>query len=150
MKKMKWSSVFIAVLILALAPSAFAKLGESESTVDDDAQALGGQKVMRQAPQFNVHEITTSGTKIKEYVSPQGTVFGISWQGRVHPDLKVLLGSYYNEYQQSSGPHKKGRAPTIIKNSNFHFERSGHMRDLHGRAYLTSLIPTGLDDSVIQ
>src|ERR1700722_695810 len=146
MKKIKWT-VLTLVISISFASVALAALGDSESSIDDDAKALGGQKVIHETPQYRVHEITMSGTKINEYVSPQGQVFGVSWKGRVHPDLKVLLGSYYNEYQLSSGgPYKKRRAPTIIKNSNLHFERGGHMRDLRGRAYLASLIPAGLDD----
>ena len=138
--------------MLHLTRSTQAALGEREDSVEKDRQLLGGTRITMENSEFTVHQITTGGTILKEYVSPQGIIFGVSWRGRVHPDLSILLGSYYLEYQNALeiNPKKKGRGSSVLKSSNFHIEKSGHMRDLTGRAFVSNLIPKGLTDEVVQ
>ena len=50
-----------------------------------------------------------NGTTVREYVSPQGSVFGITWQGRSTPDMNQLLGTYVTNLQTAT-PAQKGPA----------------------------------------
>ena len=50
-----------------------------------------------------MHEITTpSGTVVREYVSPDGKVFGVAWRGAFLPDFQQILGSYYGEFAKDA------------------------------------------------
>ena len=139
-------------MITNLATSALGALGEQEDSVERDRQVLKGTRVTLENDAFTVHQITTGGTILKEYVSHQGVIFGVSWRGRVHPDLSIILGSYYSEYQNTleALPKKKGRVPPVFKTSSFHIEKAGHMGDLTGRAFVSNLIPAGLTDGVVR
>ena len=148
MKSFKVTLVILTSSLLAGA-TAVASLGGAEASVEQDRQTFKAPAAtMQDNGTYRVHEITTGGTSIKEYVSPQGVVFGVSWKGRVNPDFQTLLGTYFNESQ--TAPHKKGRGPTVFDGPNLHLEKGGHMRALGGRAYVSGLIPSGLTESVVQ
>ena len=42
-----------------------------------------------------------SGTTVREYVSSNGTVFAVAWQGPWLPDLRQMLGPYFDDYQRA-------------------------------------------------
>ena len=141
------------LLILVFGPApAGAVLGEQEASVKQDRQFLGGQTRLEDRETYRVHEITdASGAIIREYVSPAGTVFGISWQGPRVPNLQQLLGSYFvhlQEYAQSQ-TRRRG-APLVIQKSDFVLTNGGHMRWYRGRAYVPSLVPANLSREVVQ
>lgn len=134
------------VLVAALASSqwAHAVLGESADTITADRKAL--QAVHRATTPhdgYTVEEVVSDATAVREYVSPSGVVFGIAWNGYVHPDLAQLLGSYRGEYsaarQKAAG--LIGRTRQQLVTDNIVVEMWGHMRDLQGRAYVPSLVP---------
>ena len=51
---------------------------------------------------YTVHEMqSSSGTAVREYVSSTGTVFAVAWQGPWLPDLRQLLGPYFDDYQRA-------------------------------------------------
>jgi len=147
------SFLFISISIILNFPTrALGALGQNEDSVDKDIKTLSGTRISLTNDEFTIHQITTSTNIIKEYVSKDGVIFGISWRGRVHPDLSVLLGSYFDEYKntEANSAKQKGHAPIELKTSNLHIEKSGHMRDLRGRAFDPNLIPKGLTEGVIQ
>ena len=72
---------------------------------------------------------------VKEYLSPNGTVFAVSWRGPRPPDLSQLLGSYFAEYQTAAAAPHAQRGHLLVQTENLVVETSGHMRDLRGRAY---------------
>ncbi|HTN44656.1 MAG TPA: DUF2844 domain-containing protein [Nitrospiria bacterium] len=125
-----------------------AALGESDDSITSDEKALSA---VRGAPAvrngYTVHEIRSDSTAVREYVSPTGIVFGIAWNGRVHPDLTPLLGSYAGEYHEAlrRSPREPGRRPYYaIKTDRVVVEKWGHMRNFQGRAYAPALIPPGV------
>jgi hypothetical protein len=82
---------FAAVLLLGtliLSPTAQAALGGNADSVARDTVRLNGNDVVTQTLNYDLHEITAgTGTKVREYVSRQGTVFALSWEGRGNPDM---------------------------------------------------------------
>jgi hypothetical protein len=146
---MKMMTVLFA-LLLGAAP-AWAVLGEPLSSVQSDQAYFRGrlEEVPRQG--YALHQITApDGTVVREYVSPQGTVFGVSWQGPAMPNLSQLLGSYAADFQQpSQSPHPR-RGPLVVRNDRVVIESGGHMRAFHGRAYVPNLIPNNLTQAVVQ
>jgi hypothetical protein len=141
----------LLILILAVAPG-WAALGEPESSVSADGQFLRGQIREEVHEGYRLHQITQAGGGVvREYVSPAGKVFGVSWQGPGVPNMQQLLGSYF-PYLQQYAQAQTGRhgGPLIIQKDNFVFTSGGHMRWYHGRAYVPSLLPTNLTPEVVQ
>jgi hypothetical protein len=98
-------SAFISLFgALVLPLPAAAHLGGDSDSVDADRQQLRAD--LRSIPmrQYNLHEIrAASGTLVHEYATRQGTVFAVTWQGPLPPDLHQLFGDYYQRYQVAGG-----------------------------------------------
>jgi hypothetical protein len=140
--------LFVGLLAATLGTvqSVHATLGESADSVMADRKALSAvQAATTTHNAYTVQEISSDSVAVREYIAPSGVVFGIAWNGMIHPDLTLLLGSYTGEYQQSlrQTPRKPGRRFSQIKTDRIVVEKWGHMRNLHGRAYVPSLIPPG-------
>jgi hypothetical protein len=145
----------ILVLTLAsfnLAGTASASLGDKESTIDKDLANLRGTRKMIAHSSYRVHEITDQQQVVREYVGSNGIVFAVTWRGQGQPDLGVLFGSYYREFQtaENSSAHSIGRAPRQITSQNIVAEKSGHMGDVRGRAYVPNLLPSDFDLKKLQ
>jgi hypothetical protein len=142
----------ILLMLMMGAPLLRGALGEPESSVSADRQILRGQIREELHEGYRLHQITdASGGVVREYVSPAGKVFGVSWQGPFLPNMQQLLGSYCN-YLQQYAQAQTGRhgGPLIIQKDGFVFTSGGHMRWYHGHAYVPSLLPTHLSPEVVQ
>lgn len=95
--------------LLAL-PVAFAGLGEPVASVARDHAELHGRAlVVTPLQAYDRHEITTDdGTRVREYVSRAGTVFGVTFAGPSPPDLKVLLAGHYDDYVAAAAAARRG------------------------------------------
>ena len=141
----------LLVLILVAAP-AWAALGQTESSVNADGQFLSGQIRDEAREGYRLHLITDpSGTVVREYVSPAGIVFGISWQGPSVPNMQQLLGTYFTHLQQYAQAQTARRGgPLTIRKDGFVFASGGRMRSYRGRAYIPNLLPPGVFPEVVQ
>ena len=139
------------MLVLAVSP-AWAALGQPESSVNKDQQFLRGQVRSEVYGSYRLHLITEpSGTTVREYVSPAGIVFGISWQGPFVPNLQQLLGTYFTHLQEFAQAQTRRRGGAItIQKQNFVLTSGGHMRAYQGRAYVPSLLPPGVSPEVVR
>jgi len=138
------------MLFLGTAP-AWAVLGEYESSVSLDQQVLRGEIRAEVRQGYKLHQITSpNGAVVREYVSPDGKVFGISWQGPFMPNLQQLLGSYSTEVQQAAQSKVRRGGPLVVKKDNFVFVSGGHMRFFRGRAYVPSLLPNNISAEVVR
>jgi len=147
---MRIAASVVAVLLLGTAP-ARAALGESADSVQNDTKMLQGQLRSVVLPGYTVHQITREdGLTVKEFASPRGTVFGVSWQGPTMPDLSQLLGKYYADYQRAAQARVHRRGPITVRIGDLVVKSSGHMRSFRGRAYVDSLIPNTASKEVVQ
>jgi Protein of unknown function (DUF2844) len=88
--------------ILALPFSLSASLGRDATSVQEDVAKMQGSLHTSSVNSYTLHEIQTpTGVAIKEYASPVGQVFAVTWKGPFHPDLRQLLGPYFDEYVQA-------------------------------------------------
>ena len=136
---------------LALSTPAFAVLGGDVSTVASDGAHLKASVRVLARSSYSVHEmLTPSGTMVREFASPSGTVFGVSWQGFA-PDLQQLLGDHFEEYvaAASSQPGWRGRG-VHIDTGDLVVETGGHMRFVVGHAWLRSELPQGVTADAVQ
>lgn len=155
---MKQRSAFklavVFCLVMIIDPSrAWAVLGETVGSIESDRIALSGQLRMIPAQLYTIQEITTSEFVLSEYVSGN-TVFAVAWRGKRPPNLVSLLGLHFQEYQDasaaaaSSGPMRRGMSH--VEGAHVVVETGGHPGDIRGRAYLPSLLPSGVTKEMIQ
>jgi len=139
--------------------SAFAGLGESESSVMRDAEKLGAaaprpvEHTQNSGPLYTVHTLSKNGLTLREFVDTSGNIFALAWNGNAHPDLSQLLGTYLSDYKvalQNSAPTPGQRRFGVLQGQKVTVERSGLMGKSRGRAYVRSLIPAGVSLDEIQ
>lgn len=142
----------VLVAAQALAP-AKAGLGDQVASVQTDAVRMKGQLRTRSEPGYTVQEITTgNGVIVREYVSPSGVVFAVSWSGRTKPNLQQTLGTYFAQYvtaaktQRAEGRHS-GHHHLEIQEPSLVVHAGGHMRQYFGLAYVPALVPQNLSIS---
>ena len=143
----------LSVLLLswALPDAACAVLGGDAGSVHADAVQLQGALRTTQANTYQIHEIqVSSGTVVREYTSPTGVVFGVTWQGPFLPDLRNLLGPYFEQYVLPAQTCRRLRGPLVIESPGFVLESGGHLRAFAGRAYDRELLPAGLSTEDIR
>ena len=142
------------ILLAILAAAAFpvwATLGGSAESVVTDQSKLHAKRAVVDRRDYTVHEISSDdGTLIREYVTPAGKVFGVSWSGPTIPDLAQLLGAYNTEFQNTLRSRGGRRKSAIVRNADLVVESTGHTRAFHGRAYLNSMLPSGVTEDVVQ
>jgi len=148
-----WFALLLTLVVsmTVLPGTAFAALGENESTIAAEQAQMNATRRVTRASTQTIHEMQTpAGHVIREYVSPAGTVFGVTWQGPSKPDLKMLLGTHFNELQPSAQTGVIRRGPIVIHQPGLVFEMGGHMRAFAGRAYLPQLLPAGVQADAIR
>jgi hypothetical protein len=144
----------IVLLMLALPLPALAALGGDATSVQEDLAQMKGTLKTTEAEAYTTHEITAPGkTIIKEYVSPQGKVFAVTWHGPFIPSMQQLLGTYFDRFAQAAKTQREkqlGHRPVGIQQPDFVFQNAGHMRSYMGRAYLPALVPQGVNVDALQ
>jgi hypothetical protein len=137
---------FIAVpsCMIAMTVSSFAALGGDVSSVQADQAQMKAERRVTQNASYTLHEMRAqTGTVVREFVSPQGKVFGVAWSGQAIPDLKQVLGAYYDQFA-SNAPRRRVHGPVSISTPEFVIQSGGHQRALMGRAYVPGMIPDGV------
>ena len=141
----------LPILVMLTSP-ALATLGESVESIRADGAKVHAQARTIPLQSFSVHEMRLAiGTVVREFVSPEGKVFGVAWQGSFAPDLRQLLGKYFDLYTQAAHDpaNRRGRG-LHIDTGEMVFESAGHMRFIVGRVYLRSNLPQGVTSDAIR
>jgi hypothetical protein len=144
----KFMAPLVAILIVGFTPrDAGAALGEAESSVQSDVVALQASiKSSEDRTIYRLHEIQLpTGTFLREFVSPEGKVFAVAWNGPHMPDLRQAFGQYFNSFVAGAKLSRGDRTHLQIQQSDLVVEIRGHMRAYSGRAYLPDAIPGGVD-----
>ncbi len=138
----------VCSIVLGLAGFAFASLGGESGSVQADALHTQGRLKSTAAQEYSLHEIDTpQGIVLREYVSPSGRVFAVTWHGSWMPDMRQLLGNYFGQYQQAAQQQLQahpGRHPLVIETPGLMLTLTGHPGWFFGRAYIPDLVPHGV------
>ncbi len=141
----------LALLLLGASVPAAAALGEDVSSVAVDSAQLQAKLDIASGARFDVHRMQLpSGITIREYVSPAGMVFAVSWQGPAMPDLRQILGRYFEAYVEAVKNRGAGSAPGTAQQPGLVVQTGGHMRAYFGRAYVLPMLPRGVSEVEIQ
>jgi len=139
--------------VLVLQAPAIAHLGGDTDSVSADRDVMHAQ--LRSTPMqlYSVHEITTpGGALIHEYTTRQGTVFAVTWLAPLRPNLEQLFGNYYKQYQDAAAAHSRPgmHRQLNVANPDFDVASTGRLRSFRGKAYVPSLVPTGVSVADLQ
>jgi hypothetical protein len=144
----------VLLIVLLLSPAAFASLGGNLDSLQADRSKMNASVRTSELRSYAVHEMTTPhGTVVREYVSSEGRVFGVAWQGPFIPDMRQLLGSYFSRFSAAAREQQAthvGRRFLVIRDANLVLETSGRMLSYSGRAFDPSLLPQGVTSDDIR
>jgi hypothetical protein len=144
--KSKMVRGILAMLVVPL--PVWAALGGDASSVQADQAKMQGTLRSTSAEAYTVHEIqTAAGVAVKEFASPTGKVFAVTWQGPVHPDLRQLLGNYFDPYVQAlqeQRAQRHGHGPVLVQQAGLVVQIAGHVRSFMGKAYVPQMVPAGV------
>lgn len=138
------SAAVLAALALPLA--CHAALGDKVASVQSDQKKMrAASREVQDHAQYKVHEMQgEAGTVVREYEAPDGTIFAVSWEGPVKPDLKQLFGTYFDQYRNASRTNGAGHRHATIRQPGLVVRSSGHIRAFSGLAYLPDQLPAGV------
>lgn len=141
-------SALLAAALLAAAAPASAVLGENLASVQADQLRLGAQRSQQVQLAMQVQELLLpDGSTLRQYATPDGIVFAISWNMRGKPRLDQLLGRHFGTYAEAGRAAQAARPGLAhharIERGDLVVESSAHLQAHVGRAYLRSLLPAG-------
>jgi hypothetical protein len=144
----------VVLVTLAFSLPASAELGGFVDTVQVDQAKMKATVKVTQAKSYAIHEMKApTGTVVREYVSPEGRVFGVAWQGPFLPDLPQILGSYFQQYSTAvQAEHRTyaGHRPVDIQQPRLVVQGGGHMLGHFGRAFVPDMLPEGVSIDAIR
>jgi len=134
-----------------IALPAFAVLGGDATSVTNDQLRMQATLHSTQIQGYSVHELRDSaGNTVREFVSPEGKVFGIAWQGPFLPNFQQLLGTYFQQFAEAGKSHRRSTGPLVIEQPGLVFYSGGHMRAFFGKAYVPEMLPKGVTADAIK
>lgn len=143
-----------AVLALLLSATAMAELGGNVRSVEADQQRMNATRRVSQSQLYSVHEIHTAANGlVREYVSPQGTVFAVSYHGQFLGEGNQLLAAYAQQIAPAMQSVRKGQhrgGPVTVRLPNVVYHAVGHMRSYTVQAYLPGSVPQGVNLEELQ
>jgi len=138
------AAIAIAAFASLFPASSFAALGGDVNSVLADQAQMKAQRRVTQMSAYSIHEMQSqTGTTVREFVTPEGKVFGVAWQGQSLPNFQQVLGSYYDEFIQNA-PRQRKHGPVTIHTPSLVVQSGGHMRALTGRAYIPEMVPSNV------
>ncbi len=144
------------LLAVGLTLPAFAALGGDANSVHADQTHMKATAQIEVSPSgaYSVHELQSPyKTVVREFVSTDGRVFGVAWQGPFIPDMRQILGTYFQQYSTAASEARSkhvGRRPLNIQQPGLVVQTGGHMRSYSGRAYVPEMVPQGVNAEEIQ
>lgn len=152
-RKNRWVNTVLklTLTVLIVSAPACAELGGTLTSIKADQQKMAASLRVTSTSTYQLHEMQSEqGIRVREYASPNGTVFGVTWNGPWAPDLRQLLGAYFDQYMVAARGKKAARGPISIQLPGLIVERGGHARSFFGRAYVPQMIPQGVSADDIQ
>ncbi len=132
------------LVTLALPVRAFAALGSDVASVTRDREALHGALTVTRGAAYEIHELQLPAGVVREYVAPGGPVFAVTWRGPRAPDLRQLLGTYFDRYAAEARTHRTGHHVLSIETPDFVAGVVRFQRGFQGRAIVPALTPAGI------
>jgi hypothetical protein len=139
-------AIVLGALALLTPATAHAALGSDAASIATDSTALGATHEIRHAAGWDVHVLhLPSGTLVHEYLR-NGKVFAVAWGGPALPDLRRLLGAYFEPYVRSpQGLNTGHHHLRVVSTPEWVVQSAGHAQAFIGRAWISAEIPSRFD-----
>ncbi len=113
-----------------------------------DAARTGSQVARVQLGGYARHDLTrANGGTVHEFTNAAGQVFAVTWSGPGKPDLRTLLGRYFEALQAANRQNARAmhmlRRPSQVSQADLQIQSEGHMGWFRGVAFVPSLAPAG-------
>lgn len=147
------SSLLTVALVASTIPAiAVAALGGDVSSIQSDRMHMKATlPAAGKAANYSVHEMQTpAGVTVREYAGSTGIVFAVAWQGRAVPDLRQLMGNYFDAYTGAAKAVRANRTHLSIQQADLVVRASGHLRSFSGIAYVPAMLPQGVKEESIR
>ena len=140
-----WITVLSLLCSTGVTP-AWAALGGTHATIEADAASMRALRHDTAAhASYQVHELTlASGTVVREFIAPSGSVFAVAWQGPFKPDLSQVLGAYFPRAVAAGQERRVDHRRLTVHARDLVIESGGRMRAFAGRAYLPASMPANV------
>lgn len=147
------SSLLTVALVVSTFPAvAVAALGGDVSSIRSDRMHMKATlPVAGKSANYSVHEMQTpAGVTVREYADLSGAVFAVAWQGRAVPDLRQLMGNYFDAYAGAARTVRANRTHLSIQQADLVVRAGGHLRSFSGVAYVPAMLPPGVQEESIK
>ena len=136
------------LLLLIYAGVSQATLGGSPEPFDAESTTVVSGTTPAGSHYVTRETTLATGTIVREYVADNGVVFALTWEGPFLPDLKALLGKYFDTLvAESAKMPRAGRSHLSVSDPEVVIHSSGHMRAFEGSAWIPTLFPVGFSDN---
>ena len=134
-----------AAILLAWTHTCHARLGAEPSFAKSGTSRTDSPTQSYSVNNYTWFEtVLSTGTHVCEYVAKNGKVFAVRWHGPFMPDLKELLGIYFDTMvAEGSKTPAAGNSQLFIKRPSVVIQSGGHMRSYNGRAWIPDQLPNG-------
>lgn len=148
----KTMAAALAAGAFGISAAAHAALGGTVESVHADKSAMRAKaQVMPGARTYSVHEIQLpSSTVVREYVSTEGKVFAIAWEGPSLPDIRQLLGAYFDRFASAMQGKRRAQRHAVVSQPDLVVQSHGRMGAFSGRAYLPEALPQGVSPDTVR
>ena len=132
--------ISIVIMALVAAPPCWAVLGGPPLT--GPAVQSSTASTSSGASYTDLQSQLPNGIVVHEYANASGTVFAVAWSGPFQPDLKALLGPWFDTYTGQAAQRKDaGHSHMAVRDADLVVVSTGRMGAFQGRAWLVSLLP---------
>jgi hypothetical protein len=131
--------------LLGVPKNAHATLGGDVVSIAANEEHLNGVRHVLKLASGERHDLELpSGIVVHQYVAPGGAVYAITWRGPRMPDLRELLGPYFEQLARRDLRPWNGHHRVNLVGSDLMVRSSGHRGSFAGRAWVPSLVPAGI------
>ncbi len=136
---------------LGISGPAQASLGAAKASVDTDVAHFKARLKATAQGNYTVQELTSDGGMVtREYSNASGTVFAVSWDGPVRPDLQQLFGNYFPRFQADVQANGRRHQAMRVDDIDLIVRTGGHPGHMWGFALLPGDMPQGFSTDVLQ
>jgi hypothetical protein len=142
---LSWPCAALALaFILQSSSPARAALGDDVAAVAADQARMQANLQVWRKSNYAIHELALpTGIKVRHFVGDSGKVFAVSWSGGWRPNLRDIMGAYYDKFIAATRGKRAARGVARIELPGMVVVMGGHQRAFFGHVYLTDLLPAG-------
>ena len=141
---MKIARTAFVFLLLAYAGLGHAALGGLPQQFDAASTVVESKLTPAGAAYVTRATTLVTGTVVREYLAASGAVFALTWDGPILPNLKALLGKYFDfMLAESARMPRAGRSHLGVNDPEVVIHSGGHMRAFEGSAWIPAQLPAG-------